>query len=1067
MAEHFPEVVAILEKRKETKITLKHMATLFRNTLPAKGSSEGPGVRLEGPPGGGKGENLKEAGSGRRTSGGGSSHGGEEKAAAAEGHGPPAPAPAPLDNPKREIDRPHENGLTALMSASLVGDCPKVKQLLEAKAKVDLQDKQDGNTALMCASEQGHTDVVQLLLHAKASTDLQSKRFGDTALMKAAAKGHADVVRVLLDAGASANIKQVFGMNALMAAATAERQHVDIVRLFLDAKEKVDVDTPSKMGFNALMYACRRGHTDIVRLLLSVNPNPDVQNSKDGTTALFIASEKGCTDIVRLLLNAKARADIRDRYGRTALNRASVRGHTDILRLLLDAASVSDPTETGKNIRNQGGDEALTNAVIAGDVEIVEFFLSFPAIKAVVDARDSEGMTPLMHAALGGHMVLVELLLQKGADLQLDDAGGKTALARAEEGGNGLVAQRLRTGAQVEDPWSAEMVSEWEALRSLVDSGAVAFWPLAFLRSLLRGSHRLPFRQQVGETAEAIGVRCLPFCAHTQAAHLRHPVGASFKLVAVSYPWLAKEHPDPDGFRLQSVVEQLDQYWWGREDSPVGVFVFWDFLSLFQHPPGGQRTSEQNTLFKQGLSKMDLIYSSPHTHVIRSTSVPAGSINPTPYFKRGWCWFETAVTAFKPPLQVSTDEGQGEEDESTSFLRIPATPLHFDKALETKQFTNGKSDTDMVKSLYRQFLQGSVHKLKVFADGSWAPTQHARKEMGAKAALQLAEIVECVAANPSLADAFRPQVLDLRGSGLDSNTLDWPLGQLEEFEEVAASLERLLCAFGKLRSVTVVNISPVFTSHSNFEKQAEKAKALITGLERGLAGLFPPLESDSDPHGSYPCPLPNNLPLLASVGMSEVIARILTIDGAKVNVDVRHPEDGSTPLMCASANGHRDVVRLLLGLGANPDLQDKSGATALVKASNNGWTEIGRLLLDAKANTDLQTDSGTAALMGVCLRGKDGVSNALREAYGEIVGLLLGAGANVNLQCKSGYTALMWAAYGGRTDMIQLLLDAGARLESKNEDGKTALMMASLERREEVVRLLSSAQDRAQGEKES
>lgn len=52
---------------------------------------------------------------------------------------------------------------TALMLAVSHGNFEMVKLLLEAGAKINMQDN-DGSTALMCATEHGRIDIVKLLL---------------------------------------------------------------------------------------------------------------------------------------------------------------------------------------------------------------------------------------------------------------------------------------------------------------------------------------------------------------------------------------------------------------------------------------------------------------------------------------------------------------------------------------------------------------------------------------------------------------------------------------------------------------------------------------------------------------------------------------------------------------------------------------------------------------------------------------------------------------------------------------------------------------------------------------
>lgn len=52
------------------------------------------------------------------------------------------------------------------------------------------------------------------------------------------------------------------------------------------------------------------------------------------------------------------------------------------------------------------------------------------------------------------------------------------------------------------------------------------------------------------------------------------------------------------------------------------------------------------------------------------------------------------------------------------------------------------------------------------------------------------------------------------------------------------------------------------------------------------------------------------------------------------------PPDGTTALMLAAQNGHDDVVRLLLGVGALPHLRNEDGQTAADLARENGHTAL-------------------------------------------------------------------------------------------------------------------------------
>jgi ankyrin repeat protein len=94
-----------------------------------------------------------------------------------------------------------------------------------------------------------------------------------------------------------------------------------------------------------------------------------------------------------------------------------------------------------------GGRTALHWAVEGGHEAVVAFLLSQGA--QPITPR-SYGMTPFMLAAVGGHLGILQLLLelQSGQELNQRDGAGKTALHGAVRGGHAEVAAwLLRNGA--------------------------------------------------------------------------------------------------------------------------------------------------------------------------------------------------------------------------------------------------------------------------------------------------------------------------------------------------------------------------------------------------------------------------------------------------------------------------------------------------------------------------------------------------------------------------------------------------------------------------------------------
>ena len=176
------------------------------------------------------------------------------------------------------------------------------------------------------------------------------------------------------------------------------------------------------------------------------------------------------------------------------------------------------------------------------------------------------------------------------------------------------------------------------------------------------------------------------------------------------------------------MADALEECWRkkreGGESGPYGDFpdelgVFWDFPCLFQHPPGGRRTDEEERLFKQALGDLDLWYAHAQTTVVLLTKSGANALA---YDERGWPTYESCVArilklrdgaVWDPVMDVG-------EPSSRRSLMPPLSIAEFGAAVGALHFTNG-ADRGVVAGLYERTLRtafGGATDLR-FTDCGW------------------------------------------------------------------------------------------------------------------------------------------------------------------------------------------------------------------------------------------------------------------------------------------------------------------------------------------------------------
>lgn len=199
----------------------------------------------------------------------------------------------------------------------------------------------------------------------------------------------------------------------------------------------------------------------------------------------------------------------------------------------------------------------------------------------------------------------------------------------------------------------------------------------------------------------------------------------------------------------------------------------------------------------------------------------------------------------------------------------------------------------------------------------------------------------------------------------------------------------------------------------------------------------------------------------AAQGHHEIVSLLLE---SGVDINLRNYR-GQTALMQACQHGHWEVVQTLVVFGANVHRVDYlNGGTALHLAALNGHTRCIRLLLadyipsipniwdllrDRSGNEESISEFDESALCQAINKPADGGITALHMAslngHVESVQLLLDLGASVSVLTVedgstidligAGSTALHYAACGGNAQCCQILIARGASLTAENANG--------------------------------
>lgn len=174
-------------------------------------------------------------------------------------------------------------------------------------------------------------------------------------------------------------------------------------------------------SYEDFFIAIKQDNPRTVRTLLQRGFDANTPDP-EGLNGLYLALREPAPQVAEVLIDwPQTNVEVRTKQDESPLMMAALKGHTALVRKLI---------ERGADV-NKPGWAPLHYAATGGHLEVMNLLLEHHAF---IDAESPNGTTPLMMAAHYGSPAAVKLLLEAGADTAMRNQLGMTALDFAHKG---------------------------------------------------------------------------------------------------------------------------------------------------------------------------------------------------------------------------------------------------------------------------------------------------------------------------------------------------------------------------------------------------------------------------------------------------------------------------------------------------------------------------------------------------------------------------------------------------------------------------------------------------------
>uniref|UniRef100_UPI0037E7D91D ankyrin repeat and SOCS box protein 15-like n=1 Tax=Semicossyphus pulcher TaxID=241346 RepID=UPI0037E7D91D len=290
---------------------------------------------------------------------------------------------------------------------------PVLEMVLYASFRLTLEEKtSEGETFLTLAVKDGLVENVKMLLKHGASPHTTNSR-NESPLLLAVRAGSYQMVSSLIAGGA--RVGQVCLKKGAAMHEASMAGCVQVMELLL--QNGGQVSETDQHGVTPLGIAAEYSHPEVLELLIKHGADVNAQ-APNGDSVLYDAAGSGNPDCINILLQHGANPNMRNLSSQLPIHHAAYEGHYLALRILI-------PITTRRALR-LSGHSPVHSAADGGHVHCLELLLQKGFdVNSLLAAHISENygdmrQTALYFAVSNGDATCTEILLTSGAKPDLD-----------------------------------------------------------------------------------------------------------------------------------------------------------------------------------------------------------------------------------------------------------------------------------------------------------------------------------------------------------------------------------------------------------------------------------------------------------------------------------------------------------------------------------------------------------------------------------------------------------------------------------------------------------------------